>query len=140
MSRIAFLFPGQGAQYPGMGRELYASEPVFREHVDRAAELLAPELGLDLRELYYPAAAELDSAAEKLNETRYTQPALFVIEYALAKLWESVGIEPVAMLGHSIGEYVAACLAGVFSLDDALRLVHRRGQLMQEACEKYPGA
>ncbi|MFL6262096.1 MAG: SDR family NAD(P)-dependent oxidoreductase [Thermoanaerobaculia bacterium] len=129
----AFLFSGQGAQYPGMGRGLYAAEPLFRETVDRCCERLLPLLGLDLRELLF--AAETDEkaaeAAERLGQTRFTQPALFVVEYALARLWMSWGIEPKAMMGHSIGEYVAACLAGVFPLDDALALVAERGRLMQ---------
>ena len=126
----AFLFSGQGAQYAGMGRDLYAAEPRFREQVDLCCERLRPLLGLDLRELLF-AAEDDDEAAERLGQTRFTQPALFVIEHALARLWMSWGIAPKAMMGHSIGEYVAACLAGVFSLDDALVLVAERGRLMQ---------
>ncbi|HSP77941.1 MAG TPA: beta-ketoacyl synthase N-terminal-like domain-containing protein, partial [Myxococcaceae bacterium] len=129
---VAFLFPGQGSQYVDMARGLYDSEPVFREHLDTCATLLQPHLGLDLRTLLYPAdPAGAEEAARKLAQTALTQPALFAVEYALAKLWMSWGVKPQAMLGHSIGEYVAACLAGVFELRDALALVAARGQLMQ---------
>ncbi len=128
---LAFLFSGQGAQYPGMGRDLYTAEPQFQAEVDRAAELLRPTLGLDLRSLLYPAAGDHEAAAATLAQTRYTQPALFVVEYALARLWMSWGLVPDALLGHSIGEYVAATLAGVFSLEDGLALVAERGRLMQ---------
>lgn len=129
--RATFLFPGQGSQYVQMGRELHATEPVFGEHVDRACELLEPHLGLDLRELLFPEASRADEAAERLVQTAITQPALFVIEYALARLWMSWGVQPESMLGHSIGEYVAAALSGVFSLEDALMLVAARGRMMQ---------
>jgi amino acid adenylation domain-containing protein/non-ribosomal peptide synthase protein (TIGR01720 family) len=126
---VAFMFTGQGAQYVGMGSELYILEPVFREQVDLCCELLQPHLGLDLRSVLYPA--DQAEAAEQLGQTWLTQPALFVIEYALAQLWMSWGVQPKALIGHSIGEYVAACLAGVFSLEDALALVAARGRLMQ---------
>jgi acyl transferase domain-containing protein/NADPH:quinone reductase-like Zn-dependent oxidoreductase/thioesterase domain-containing protein len=130
--KVAFLFPGQGAQYPGMGRGLYESESVFRAEFDQGADALKRDRGLDIREiLYSPAPAE--EARQRLNQTAMAQPALFLIEYALAKLWMSWGVKPSAMLGHSIGEYVAACLAGVFSLPDALALVADRGSLMQQA-------
>ena len=129
--RVAFLFTGQGAQYPDMGRGLYATEPVFRAEVDRCVEVLQPILGLDLRTIIHPAESGLAAAEEKLRQTALTQPALFVTEYALAKLWQSWGVEPEAMIGHSIGEYVAATLAGVFELNDALALVAARGRLMQ---------
>jgi amino acid adenylation domain-containing protein/FkbM family methyltransferase len=129
---VMFMFSGQGSQYVQMARELYQDEAVFRRHVDQCAELLKQELGCDLRELLYPAAEHSAAAAEQLAQTCITQPALFVIEYALAKLWMAWGVAPRAMIGHSIGEYVAACLAGVFSLEDALRLVAARGALMQE--------
>ena len=130
---IALMFPGQGAQHVGMGRELYETEPVFREQVDKACELLRPLLGLDLRTLLYPAAGEgsEEAAALKLAQTSITQPALFVIEHALAKLWMQRGVRPQAMIGHSLGEYVAACISGVWSLEDALRLVATRARLMQ---------
>jgi malonyl CoA-acyl carrier protein transacylase/acyl carrier protein len=126
---VAFLFPGQGAQHPGMARDLYAAEPVFRREVDAAAEQLLPRLGRDLRELLLDEPGE--RAASELRETRLAQPALFVVEHALARLWLSWGVKPWAMMGHSVGEYVAACLAGVFSPADALDLVAARGELMQ---------
>jgi acyl transferase domain-containing protein len=128
---VTFLFPGQGSQYVNMAKELYQVEPTFQQEVDRCAELLEPHLGLDLRTVLYPTE-DLAVATQQLNQTYLTQPALFVIEYALAKLWMSWGIQPEAMIGHSIGEYVAACLAGVFSLEDALALVAARGRLMQQ--------
>ena len=129
---VVFLFSGQGAQYVGMGRELYELESGFRATVDRSAQALEPHIGCDLREVLYPSPGEEEEARHQLEPTAITQPALFVVEYALAKLWMEWGIEPQAMIGHSIGEYVAACLAGVFSLDDALRVVAARGRLMQE--------
>ena len=128
---VAFMFPGQGAQHVNMGKELYETEPKFREVVDKCCEVLKPHLNLDLRDILYPKDADTESATKKLTQTAITQPALFVIEYALAQLWISWGIRPQAMIGHSIGEYVAACLAGVFSLADALVLVAERGRLMQ---------
>jgi phthiocerol/phenolphthiocerol synthesis type-I polyketide synthase E len=129
---IAFMFSGQGSQYVNMAQELYKSEPAFQKPLDRCAEILQPLLGLDLRDIFYPSESETESASQRLTQTSLTQPALFVIEYALAQLWQSWGISPQAMVGHSIGEYVAACLAGVFSLEEALSLVAARGQLMQE--------
>lgn len=128
---VAFLFPGQGAQYPGMGRELHDREPVYRDAVDHCCQVLLPVLGLDLRTLIHPAPGDEAQAAEQLGRTAFTQPALFVVEYAMARLWMSWGVVPDAMLGHSVGEYVAACLAGVFSLQDALAVVTARGRLMQ---------
>jgi amino acid adenylation domain-containing protein len=125
-----FLFPGQGGQYPGMGRELYDAEPIFRREIDRCAEILAPSLGIDLRAVLYPAAEEAAAAAERLATMTFAQPTLFVIEIALARLWLSWLGEPAGMIGHSVGEYAAACLAGVLSLEDALRLVAVRGRLM----------
>ncbi|MCC5603391.1 type I polyketide synthase [Nostoc favosum] len=129
---IVFMFPGQGAQYVDMGKELYQTEPIFQQQVDLCCELLQPHLGLDLRSVIYPNESESQTAPEKLQQTAITQPALFVVEYALAQLWMSWGISPSAMIGHSIGEYVAACLAGVMSLEDALALVAIRGRLMQQ--------
>ena len=129
---VVFMFPGQGAQYAGMGAGLYESEPVFRKHVDSCCEQLLPHLGLDLRQLLFAPEATREEASRRLERTDLTQPALFVTEYALARLWMSWGIKPWAMVGHSLGEYVAACLAGVMSLEDALSLVAARGRLMQE--------
>ncbi len=129
---VAFIFSGQGTQYVNMGRGLYQTEPDFRKHVDRCTEMLRPHLGLDLRDLWYPDDADAIAAAHSLGQTAVAQSALFVIEYALAQLWATWGVRPQAMIGHSIGEYVAACLAGVFSLEDALALVAARGQMMQQ--------
>lgn len=129
---VVFLLPGQGAQYPQMGRQLYEAEPLFRQQVDRAAERLRPILGLDLRTLLYPEPEQAEAAQQQLLQTWLAQPALFVVEYALAQLWMAWGVRPQALLGHSLGEYVAACLAGVFSLEDALSLVATRGRLMQQ--------
>jgi len=128
---VAFLFPGQGAQHVRMAAGVYASEPVFRDALDRCAELLRPELGFDLRDVLVPADGAEEAATARLGQTAVTQPALFVVEYALAQLWTRWGVRPEAMLGHSVGEFVAACLAGVFSPEDALRLVAARGRLMQ---------
>jgi acyl transferase domain-containing protein len=129
---ITFMFSGQGSQYVNMGQDLYDSEPIFRETVDRCADILLPILGEDLRQLLYPANKSLvESCTQNLSQTALTQPALFVVEYALAQLWMAWGVEPQAMIGHSIGEYVAACIAGVFSLEDGLKLVTSRGRLMQ---------
>ena len=129
---VVFMFSGQGSQYVNMGRNLYENEPVFRETLDLCAQQLMQPLGLDLRQALYPLEEEKDAAAERLNQTWLTQPALFSIEYALARWWMSLGVEPEAMVGHSIGEYVAACLAGVFSLEDALTIAAFRGRLMYD--------
>jgi acyl transferase domain-containing protein/acyl carrier protein len=128
---VAFMFPGQGAQYPGMAAELYRIERAFRDQVDLCSELLRPSLGRDLRRLLFASELDAEEAAAVLNQTSVTQPALFVIEYALASLWASWGVRPEVMIGHSIGEYVAACLAGVMSLEDALSLVAARGRIIQ---------
>ncbi len=128
---VVFMFPGQGSQYVNMGLNLYQRELVFSAAVDQCAAILKPMLGKDLREVIYPLNAD-EVAAIALRQTVYTQPALFTIEYALAQLWQSWGIQPKAMIGHSIGEFVAACLAGVFSLEDALKLVATRGRMMWE--------
>ena len=129
---VAFMFPGQGAQQVNMGRALYEREPLFREHLDRCAALLEPHLGFDLRTVLYPEGS-IEAAAERLVQTAVAQPALFAVEYSLAQLWMSWGVMPSAMIGHSVGEYVAACLAGVMTLPDALALVATRGRLMQAA-------
>ena len=130
---VHFLFPGQGSQHVNMGRAFYESEPRFRETIDRCSELLLPHLGLRLTEVLYPAeGADLEAAAGQLKHTVLAQPAIFVIEYALADLWRHWGLAPAAMIGHSVGEFVAACHAGVFSLEDGLRLLAARGRLMGE--------
>ena len=145
---VAFLLPGLGEHYPGMTRGLYQQEPVFRREVDRCAEILEPLLGRDLRSILYPeGAAEetqggLDfarmlgrrsaasSPPSELDATRFAQPAVFVVEYALARLWQSFGVVPQALIGHSLGEYVAACIAEVLPLEHALRLVAERARLI----------
>ena len=130
---VTFMFPGQGAQYAGMAQGLYQQEPVFKTELDRCLQLLQPHLDYDLRTLLLPQNDEERSAAAiRLEQTEVTQPALFVIEYALARTWMAWGVQPAAMIGHSIGEYVAACLAGVFTLPDALKLVALRGRLLQQ--------
>jgi non-ribosomal peptide synthase protein (TIGR01720 family) len=130
---IVFMFPGQGGQHVNMARELYETEPFFRETTDRSCEQLRDYLGFDLRSILYPEAGSAErAAADRLKQTLVTQPALFVIEYSLAKLLGRWGVHPQAMIGHSIGEYVAACLAGVFTLADGLKLIATRARLMQE--------
>ena len=128
---VYFLFPGQGSQHPNMAREIYDAEPVFRQAVDRCAQILRPHLDADLLTLLYPPDGTSDEVKRRVTETVIAQPAIFTIEYALAQLWMSWGIRPKAMAGHSIGEFVAACLAGVISLEDALALVALRGRMMQ---------
>ncbi len=127
---VVFMFSGQGTQYADMGLGLYWAEPTFRAHVDYCSEVLKRHLGFDLRDALFPPADGPEQATERLRRTAVTQPALFTIEYALARLWQEWGVLPRAMIGHSIGEYVAACVAGVMSLDDALALVATRGRLM----------
>jgi len=126
-----FMFPGQGAQHANMGRELYENESTFRQHIDQCAEYLLPILGLDLRRVLYSHSLD-ENADAQLKQTRITQPAVFTVSYALAQLWLSWGITPKAMIGHSLGEYVAATLAGVFELEDCLALVAERARLMQQ--------
>jgi acyl transferase domain-containing protein len=127
-----FMFSGQGSQYVNMGRDLFASEPTFRAQVEYCAQILQPYLGLDLCNVLYPPEEQREEAAAQLTQTAITQPALFTIEFALACVWMEWGILPKAMLGHSIGEYVAACLAGVFTLEEALAVVAYRGYLMDQ--------
>lgn len=127
---VVFMFPGQGSQYVGMAAGLYASEPIVHKAINDCARLLKPALKADLRRILYPAQRRRKSAAETLKDTKFAQPALFTIGYALAKLWMSWGIQPAAMIGHSVGEYVAATLAGVMTLEDAVALIARRGQLI----------
>ncbi|MFP2902772.1 type I polyketide synthase, partial [Corallococcus sp. 4LFB] len=128
---VVFMFPGGGAQYALMGQSLYASLPLFRDTVDRCASLLLPLLGQDLRAVLYPEASRADACAALLRQPRLGLPALFVTSYALAQQWLAWGLKPQALIGHSLGEYVAACLAGVFSLKDALALVCLRGRLFE---------
>ncbi len=151
---VAFLLPGVGDQYPGIARGLYHEEPVFRREIDRCAELLLPHLGLDLREVLFAGDAgdEEDegkapglhallgrepAARTLLGETHIAQPAMFALGYALARLWMSWNVQPAALLGYSLGEYTAACLAGVMELPNALALVARRARLIGDLA---PGA
>jgi len=133
---IAFMFPGQGAQYPGMGQGLYQTEPVFARILDDGAEALASTLGLNLADLLFRSTDAAD-AARVLRDTAITQPALYLIEYATAQLWQHRGVQPWAMIGHSVGEFVAATLSGVMSFETGLALIAARGRLMQA---QPPGA
>ncbi|MCO6509298.1 MAG: amino acid adenylation domain-containing protein [Aridibacter famidurans] len=130
--KVVFVFPGQGTQKVNMGKGLFETEPVFRSEVDRCSEILRSHLGFDLRDVLYPSDENVEEASSRLDQTSVTQPALFVLEYALARLWQNWGVEPGAMIGHSVGEYAAACLAGVFSIEDALALLAARGRLTEE--------
>ncbi|MGD1919938.1 MAG: acyltransferase domain-containing protein, partial [Pleurocapsa sp.] len=141
--KIAFLFTGQGSQYIDMGKELYDTQPVFRENCDRCFQLFDKYLDTSLKEIIFTQGKRVETFTRyplpvtqpkrsTINETRYTQPAIFTIEYALAQMWMSWGIKPDVVTGHSIGEFVAATIAGVFSLEEAIKLVANRGKLMQE--------
>ncbi len=127
-SEVAFLFTGQGTQYTGMARQLYETQPSFKKMMEQCDEILRPHLEKPLLSVIYP---EVQGDESLIHQTAYTQPSLFAIEYCLAELWQSWGVEPAVLMGHSIGEYVAACLAGVFTLEDALKLVAVRGRIMQ---------
>ncbi|MEM7346852.1 MAG: type I polyketide synthase, partial [Chloroflexota bacterium] len=131
--KVAFLFTGQGSQYINMGRDLYESEPVFRQTLNQCAELLSPYLDVPLLDILYSDIADNDTTADPLiAQTMYAQPALFALEYALAQLWRSWGVTPDFVLGHSVGELVAACVAGIFTLTDGLKLIAMRGRLIQQ--------
>ncbi|MCZ8102377.1 MAG: SDR family oxidoreductase [Burkholderiales bacterium] len=134
---VAFMFAGGGAQYAGMGRALHAAEPVFREALDECLRLIAPQLDTDLAALLFPAPGEVEAAQRELERPSRALPALFAVQYAQARLWMSWGVRPSAMIGHSMGEYTAACLAGVLTLADALALVAFRGRLFERV---PPGA
>ena len=128
---VVFMFPGQGAEHVGMTRALHRSEAAFRQTLDECVELLAGHIELDLRDIIYPEPSRLQWAQQMLQSAQIAQPALFVVEYSLARLWMSWGISPAAMIGHGLGEYVAACLAGVFPLEASLQMVVERGKLLQ---------
>lgn len=130
-TKIAFLFTGQGSQYINMGRQLYETQPLFRETLNYCAEILQPFLNKSLLDVLYPSSFKQNGHVLPIDQTIYTQPALFAIEYALFKLWQSWGVVPTAVMGHSVGEYVAATVAGVFSLEDGLKLIATRAKLMQ---------
>ncbi|MBD2494905.1 type I polyketide synthase [Nostoc sp. FACHB-280] len=135
---VTFIFPGVDALYTDMGKELYETESVFRAHIEKCCLILRPHLELDLRSVIYPNPSEQEIALEKLQQTSLPDSALFVIEYALAQLWMSWGIAPQAMIGQGVGEYVAATLAGVFSLEDALKIVAKSAPQLLEKVQLYP--
>ncbi|WP_019634550.1 type I polyketide synthase [Actinomadura atramentaria] len=128
---VVFMFPGQGGQHVGMARELYEQEPEFRRRFDRCADLALPGLGLDLREILFPPPERAADAERTLERISVGQPAVFAVEYALARLWTAWGITPAAVTGHSLGAYAAACVAGIIDLDDAVPLVVERGRLLE---------
>jgi phthiocerol/phenolphthiocerol synthesis type-I polyketide synthase E len=130
---VVFMFPGQGGQHVGMSRELYETQPAFREEVDRACELALPHLGLDVRKVLYPARGDAfaaEEASDLIRRMSVGQPAVFIVEYALARLWMRWGVTPAAVVGHSLGAFAAACVAGVLSLPEAVQLVVGRGRML----------
>ncbi|NNE52961.1 MAG: KR domain-containing protein, partial [Sulfitobacter sp.] len=129
---VVFMFPGGGAQFPGMARDLYETEPVFAEWMDRGLDHLQTQLDYDIRVVWLPEADDADKAAERLKRPSVQLPLIAIVEYALAQLWLSWGIKPAAMIGHSMGENVAACLAGVMSFENLIDLVLLRGRLFDE--------
>ncbi|RBW52506.1 non-ribosomal peptide synthetase [Ruegeria sp. A3M17] len=129
---VTFMFPGQGSQYPGMGSGLYQTEPEFAQWIDKGAEILRPVLGLDVKTMLCFADASDQDLARALRETRLTQPALFLTQYACAKLWMARGISPASLIGHSVGEFTAATLGGVMDFETGLSIIAKRGQLMQD--------
>lgn len=134
---IVFLFTGQGSQYPNMGKALAQKLPLFHDTIKECCQLFTQHLGQDLYTIIYPAVEQEAKSAELLKQTWITQPALFSIEYSLAKAWQSLGVLPTAMIGHSIGELVSASISGVMKLADAVKIVAGRGKLMQQM---EPGA
>ncbi|MBP6688344.1 MAG: SDR family NAD(P)-dependent oxidoreductase [Hyphomonadaceae bacterium] len=132
-SKTIFMFPGGGAQYASMGAELYELEDVYRDAIDECLEIINPAIGRDLRPLMFSPAGEVEQATRTLEQPSLTLPSLFATEYALARLFESWGVTPEGFIGHSVGEYAAACMADVMSLEDALRLVMMRGRLFEIA-------
>jgi len=130
---VTFLFSGQGTQYAGMGYELYKNEAIFREYMDKCFSIIAENHSIDLSRILFPVKEKEKDAHELITQTAMAQLSLFVIEYSLAQLWISWGIKPESMVGHSIGEYAAACISGVFTLETAIAIVTARGSLMQEA-------
>jgi acyl transferase domain-containing protein/thioesterase domain-containing protein/acyl carrier protein len=132
---VTFLFSGQGSQHVNMGAQLYQTEPIFQRWIDACAQKAKSHLGFDFRTILYPTPETAAHAAAEMKLTWNAQPILFSFEYALAQLWLSWGIVPGKLIGHSLGEYTAACLSGIFSLDDALSLVCARGNLMHKVAE-----
>ena len=129
--RLVFMFPGQGSQYPQMAKDLYQQESVFKKELDRCFSIVSTVANIDLKSALF-SVSDTEDASALINQTHYTQPLIFSVEYALAKLLIHWGFQPKAMIGHSIGEYVAACISGVFTLEDALLLVSARGALIRE--------